>query len=233
MRIRRSSRSGQTSRKNILESIQKQKQEEPVSKNFKNFAKMNQVMNMSLSSARMTDFHSRKKSIPQFVRDPNPPLRPKMSSRNGSENGQIKLERQSFKMNNLKLIRGSTPKIDSDALKLLESIHKSQMSTEVGTVRKTKLKDSKIKYVRKNSNHAALDKLKINQVMQIEQLKRQVEEQKKMLNEARREIAEAKKAPPIVQNDLKDKVSQVGDWVLETKGAERWVKKTAADNPLP
>ena len=54
-----------------------------------------------------------------------------------------------------------------------------------------------------------------------------------MLNEVRREIAEAKKAPPIVQNDLKDKVSQVGNWVLETKGAERWVKKTAADNPLP
>lgn len=66
--------------------------------------------------------------------------------------------------------------------------------------------------------------------MQIEHLKMQVEEQKKILDEMRKEIAEARKAPPIASND---QAGQVGDWVLETKGQERWVKKTVADNPLP
>ncbi len=49
----------------------------------------------------------------------------------------------------------------------------------------------------------------------------------------RKEIAETKKAPPIAQNDLKDQIGKVGEWVLETKGVERWVKKTATENPLP
>ena len=48
----------------------------------------------------------------------------------------------------------------------------------------------------------------------------------------RKEIAETKKAPPIAQNDLKDQIGKVGEWVLETKGVERWVKKTATENPL-
>ena len=90
---------------------------------------MNQVMNMSLSSARLTDFNSRKKSMTQFLKDPNPPLRPKKSSKNGSDNIPIKMEIQSFKMDNLKLCKESTPKGKSNALKLLESLHKSQMST--------------------------------------------------------------------------------------------------------
>ncbi len=69
--------------------------------------------------------------------------------------------------------------------------------------------------------------------MQIEQLKMQVEEQKKILDEMKKEISQAKKAPLVAQNDLKDQVGTVGEWVLETKGVERWVKKTATENPLP
>lgn len=61
----------------------------------------------------------------------------------------------------------------------------------------------------------------------------QVEEQKKILDEMKKEISQAKKAPLVAQNDLKDQVGTVGEWVLETKGVERWVKKTATENPLP
>lgn len=88
-----------------------------VSKNYKNFAKMNQLMNMSLSSGKLVGIDkmvgaepsvpSRKKST---GKDPNPPCLPRKASRNGSDNVPIKfVEKQGFKIDNLRLSNHGTP----------------------------------------------------------------------------------------------------------------------------
>ena len=70
-------------------------------------------MNMSLSSGKLVGIDkmvgaepSRKKST---GKDPNPPCLPRKASRNGSDNVPIKLEKQGFKMDNLRLSNHGTP----------------------------------------------------------------------------------------------------------------------------
>ena len=87
-------------------------------KNFRNFAKINKVLQMSLTSGKLP-------------KDPNPPLTPKKFSRNGDSNPRIKFrEKYNLRMTNADLEKGKkslrTPQIERS-----EKVHLKRNMTAV------------------------------------------------------------------------------------------------------
>ena len=54
-----------------------------------------------------------------------------------------------------------------------------------------------------------------------------------MLDEAKREIADCKRKPTTKAQDYDPSEHAVGEWILENKGIERWIKKTSDNMPMP